>query len=215
LEKEIDVLNGLEPILIFTFYKASAAVTASKIPIANDLGLNRLSLPPIPIYLSEKATGIYIDSEDKNLDIETNMEGLRTGDEPSVTQKPIGTTITVNMEANKDSLGLTLLSALCELLLPKLVSKEYGITYIHGPTIIFNGLLHSYSTSVDSNTDKMKIKLEISKDASKKASAIEVPKIPGLASLNEGTNVMSGGTGPAGAAFSAGGSAPIPIGGAP
>lgn len=208
------MLNGLDPILIFHFYKAAAQVTASKIPLANDLGLNRLSLPPVPIYLSERATGIYIDSEDKNIDIETNIETLRDGADPVTNQKGLGSVVTVRMEANKDSLGITLLSAMSDLIFGKLTSKEYGITYLHGPITIFNGLLHSFNVNTDSDTDKLKITLEISRSSGSKTSAVEVPGITGSASLSDGGNLTSVGL-PGGGSSSVGGSIPVGNGGLP
>lgn len=208
------MLNGLDPILIFHFYKAPTEITSSKIPLANDLGLNRLSLPPVPIYLSEKATGIYIDSEDKNIDIETNVDTLRDGADPDTNQKGLGNVVSVRMEANKNSLGITLLSAMSDLIFGKLTSKEYGITYLHGPITIFNGLLHSFSVNTDSNTDKLRITLEIAKAAGEKTTTVEVPAVSGTASLNDG-GVLTGGTLPGGGTFSSGGSVPVGNGGLP
>lgn len=213
LEKEIDVLNGLDPILIFSFYKATPTL-AAKIPLAQDLGLDRLELPPIPIYLSEQATGIYIDTEDKNIDIETNVETDRTGLDPSVNQKAIGVVTTIKMEARKDSIGLTLLSAVAEQIVNKLTSKEYGITYLHGPTTIFNGLLHSFAVSTESNTDKAKITLEIVKDGVKPAGAVEVNRVTGTASTNDG-GVLTAVTTPSGGSAPTTGSIPVGNGALP
>ena len=207
------MLNGIDPILIFTFYKAQKDVTDSKIPYANDLGLNRLALPPIPIYLSEQQTGIYIDSEDKNIDIETTVDTLRTGDEPLVNQKGIGSVISISMRASKKSLGLTLLSAMSDLILSKVTSKEYAITYLHGAITIFNGLLHSFSINQTADTDLYEIKLEISRGPASKTGIADIPNTDKGAILNS-NGVMTGGSTPAGAPFSTRGSAPVPIGGA-
>ncbi len=205
------MLNGLDPILLFLFYKAAPEITQSKIPLANELGLNRLSLPPVPIYLSENATGIFIDSEDKNLDIQTIVETLRTGDKPFITQKGIGNVTTIKMEANKNSLGVTLLSAMADLIFGKLTSKEYSITYLHGAVTIFGGLLHNFAISQTADTDKLLITLELIRDAGTATNTVVVPGTEGLANLSDG-GALTGGTLPAGGSFTNSGASGAVIG---
>jgi hypothetical protein len=212
------MLNGLDPILIFIFYKSVAPGQTSNIPLANDLGLDRyrLPLPPVPIYLSETATGIYIDSEDKNLDIQTIVETLRTGAKPILTQKGIGNVTTIKMEANKNSLGVTLLSAMADLIFGKLTSQEYSVTYLHGAVTIFGGLLHNFQIAQTADTDKLLITLELIRDSGSSSSALEVPSpTTGLANLN-GSGALTSGTLPAGGgSFTSSGASSVPIGSAP
>ncbi len=212
------MLGGLDPILLFTFYKNSQDVTDSKIPYANDLGLNRLALPPIPIYLSELATGVYIDSEDKSIDIETNIETLRTSSEGLFSQKGIGSTVSITMKANKNSLGLTLLSAVADLILAKVTSKEYSVAYLHGAVTIFNGLVHEFSINQTADTDLYEIKLTLMRAPDTASSIAVIPGTNGSSILN-GAGVMTGVTTPGGAAASLPSTslpvqAPVGIGGA-
>lgn len=208
------MLNGLDPILIFSFYKATPTI-ANSLPLASDLGLNRLALPPVPVYLSENATGIFIDSEDKNLDIQTNVETLKTGEKPWITQKGIGNVTTIVMEANKNSLGVTLLSAMADLIFGKLTSQEYAITYLHGAVTIFGGLLHNFQTSQTADTDKLKITIELIRDSGITVGGFEVPATPGEA-LGTGGNVVQSVTLPAGGGTTAISGAPsVPVRGAP
>lgn len=157
------MLNGIDPILIFTFstdIRASLTASVAKIPVVSNV-INKLGFPPIPIYLSEALTGLYIDSENKNIDIETTPETLTNGITPVVNQKGINSTIKVNMVATKGSIGLILLSTLCDLIFTKVTSKDYKMTYVHGATTIFNGLLHTFSVNQVANTDLYTIDLEI------------------------------------------------------
>lgn len=156
------MLGGLDPIILFSFKRLPVAARAdlSKIPIVADIE-EMISLPPIPIYLSEKLTGLYIDSETKNVEIETSTETTKDSSTPDTNQKAISSTVSINFNANKNSAGLILLSALIDTIFPKVTAKEYGITYLNGPTIIFNGLLHSFNVSPRADTDLMEIQLQL------------------------------------------------------
>lgn len=178
------MLNGTEPIIIFQFSALAPFVSAelAKIPLVSQVN-SFIAQPPIPVYLSEKATGLMISSESKNVDIDTNVETKSDGSEPDISQKGIGSTVTINIETNIDSLGVILISALVDLVFEKLTSKEYTITYMHGATTIFRGVLHTYAVDTDSNTDKMTLKIELSrgeKQPTKKSDVPTVPKATGL-----------------------------------
>jgi hypothetical protein len=67
------------------------------------------------------------------------------------------------MLANKDSIGLTLLSAVLDLIVPKVTSKEYSITYLHGAVTVFGGLLQSFNVTQNSENDLFNISLKLSK----------------------------------------------------
>lgn len=184
------MLNGIDPIIIFQFEKLtpSAQEEVSKIPILSKV-VSKIGLPPIPIYLSEKLTGLYIDSEDKSIEIETTTESLSSGDDPVVNQKAISSTVRINMKATKDSIGLTLLSAVADLILPKVTSQEYSITYLHGAVTVFGGLLNSFSIQQNTENDLYNVTLEISKSSTKtekKAGPPEVDPISESVSLDSG-----------------------------
>jgi hypothetical protein len=158
------MLNGIDPILIFKFSKLITdpknAANKSKIPITASI-LSKLPLPAIPIYLSEKLTGIYIDTEEKNIDIDTSTETLQIADDPILNQRGINNTVKISMMASRSSIGLTLLSAMADYIFPKVTSREYSITYLHGAITVFDGLLHSFAITQDPNTDKYNITLEL------------------------------------------------------
>jgi hypothetical protein len=158
------MLNGIDPIIIFNLKKLppSVASTVSKIPVVSSI-VEAIDLPLIPIYLSERLTGIYIDTEDKNVDIETNIETLTDGSAPNVNQRGIGNTVKIKMQANRDSIGVSLFSALSDLVFPKVTSKEYSITYLHGAVTVFGGLLHSFALTQNANNDLYDITLELIK----------------------------------------------------
>ena len=177
------MLNGLDPILIFSFYKNASEVQASSgVSIADASFVQKLSLPPIPIYLSEKLTGIYIESEEKNIDIDTNVDSGLNAELAIFTQKPINSSVKITMNATKDSVGLSILSAMADLLLPKITAKNYDVTYLNGASTVFGGLIHSFAISQEANSTLMKVVLEIIKVPKK--SAIEVTKSTTTTSLN-------------------------------
>jgi hypothetical protein len=172
------MLNGLEPIIIFNFSKltTSESESLSKIPIVSSI-VSKIGLPPIPIYLSEKLTGLYIESEDKNIDIETTTETLTDGSDPKINQKAIGSSVKINMLAKKGSIGLTLISAMADLIVPKVTSREYSITYLHGAVTIFGGLLHSFSISQIGDNDLYTVTLEISRNSNKTTEKTGPPEV--------------------------------------
>jgi hypothetical protein len=158
------MLNGIDPIIIFNFNKISPSLTESlsKIPIISSV-VESIGLPPIPIYLSETLTGLFIESEEKSIEIQTSSESTSDGSEPIQNQKSLESTVTINMLANKDSIGLTLLSAVLDLIVPKVTSKEYSITYLHGAVTVFGGLLQSFNVTQNSENDLFNISLKLSK----------------------------------------------------
>lgn len=176
------MLNGIDPVIIFQFSKLAPTLgeTVAKIPIVSSIP-SLIAMPPIPVYLSQTLTGLHIDTEEKNVDIQTTTETTTDGSSPVVDQKGVGSVIAINLEARKDSVGLSLLSGLVDRIFDKVTSKEYSITYLHGPIIIFGGLLHSYSVAQEAGSELLKIKIEISKGQdSKPTKADPIPKVPAL-----------------------------------
>lgn len=172
------MLNGVDPIFLFNFYKSIPELEGlvMKIPLVPAIA-NRYGLPPIPVYLSERVSGVYIDAEAKNIDIETSVETLKDGEDPVVNQKGIQSITTITMEANKGSIGMTLLTALAERVFPKVTSKEYGITYLHGGVIVLNGLLHSFSVSQSANDSRFQIQIQLSNSTGKTKPPLTQPVV--------------------------------------
>jgi hypothetical protein len=172
------MLGGIAPIIIFQFKKLtpSAQESLSKIPIVSSI-VNAIGLPPIPLYLSEELTGLFIDTEEKNIDIETTVESTSDGTDPKTKQKSIGSTVRVNIKARANSIGLTLLNAMADLILPKVTSQEYSITYLNGSTTIFGGLLHSYAVQASSENDLLMITIEFSKTTQLSPAKTAVPEV--------------------------------------
>lgn len=164
------MLNGLYPILIFQFYKKTAAPVEVTIPVVGKVEL--VPFVPIPIYLDEKITGIAIDSEDSNLDIETSMDSFDSGSGLDVTQKPLNSGLTVNMSGVADSIGLTLMIAMRQLILEKLTSMEYSVTYLHKGMTIFGGLVHGFNINQSPGTNLFTITLTLSSGRKKPKSVV-------------------------------------------
>lgn len=173
------MLGGLEPIVIFQFSKLSGgklSETIAKIPLISE-GSTLISQPPIPLYLSAELTGLEIESEDKNVDIETDVETLSDGEEPNVNQKGISSVISINLLAKKDSIYLSVLSAMINQIFDKVTSKEYAISYLNGPITVFRGVLHSFQVNQTSQNDLMSIKIEISKGQKQPEKKVKGPTL--------------------------------------
>ena len=171
------MINGIAPVLIFTFPLADTDAlfkTLSGVPLLTDNILKSVGIP-IPIYLDERLTGIYIDSESKNIDIQTTVEATKDGETPDISQRGIDSTVTVNMKASKNSVVLTAILALIDMAFQRVVSKSYNVSYFNGSTTIIGGLLHGFSTSIDSDNDLVMITLQLSKSNMKISNPLPVP----------------------------------------
>lgn len=175
------MLGGLDPVIIFQFSKLASSVgaTLSKIPVVASIP-TVIDQPPIPIYLSEQLFNIVISGTGKQVDIETDTETLSNGQAPDVNQKGIQSSVEINIEGKQDSVALTLLSAMIDSVYEKVTSKEYAISFMYGATTIFRGVLHSYSAETVEGTDKLAIKISLSKGSKNPTKPNEVPVVPGF-----------------------------------
>lgn len=229
------MLNGIDPLILFQFstlqkqdptkppvktcectYKDGKTSVTLRDVTANQNTL--VPLPPIPIYLSEQLTGLFVDTENKNIDIDTTLDPLVDGSPLLVNQKALGSVLTVNLIGKKNSIGLSLFLAFTELLLDKLVSKQYAVTYINGAMTVFGGLIHGFSIDQNSNDDLIRIKLDISKGG-KKSNSVQVNPTSDAINLNTGFQPSAPVGGPPSTSTSiptGGSSMPIaPMGGLP
>ncbi len=187
------MLGGIAPILIFSFPPVlgiDLGQILGGIPVIGDT-LADIGIP-IPIYLDENLTGIYIESESKSLDIDTDITpkynttiGAIGASTSFINQSGINNMVTVNMLANRDSLILSVLLALNDMVFSKLVSGKYKMSYINGTTLVFGGLLHSFSVNANSDDTLLKITMQIQKNNSKNGTSVvsqylQVSPIPGV-----------------------------------
>ncbi len=187
------MLNGLDPVIIFQFKKKvdptfigpQQQTLIERIPLISEIP-TFIEAPPIPVYLSEEITGLFIESETKSIDVTTDIEAKDAAKGTDVTQKPIGSNVKVELVAVQDSIGVTLLSALADLILDKLSSKEYAVTYLHGPITIFRGLINSFSIDQIAGTDKYRISIEFSRGPQSKPT----PEEPGVSVQKSNTGVI-------------------------
>lgn len=174
------MLQGLNPVVIFQF--ASLAPTLgsviAKIPLSSKVP-SLIAQPPIPIYLDEKTFNIVIGGTSKSVDIETSTESLTNGAAPQVSQKTIQSSVDINIVGKTSSIPLVLLSALIDSVYEKVSSKEYSISFFYGATTIFNAHLQKFSSEITPGTDKLEVKITLSKGDKNPVKAPGVPSVPG------------------------------------
>lgn len=161
------MLNGLAPIIIFYFpFKPPSFLPGGQgevaPPLLSDIFSEGGGLP-IPIYLDERLTGIYIDNQTKNLDIETNVQASDDAGKPLVSQRGLTNHVTVNLIAKKDSILLSVLLAMNDMIFSRVVARNYSISYLNGATTILNGLLDGISVAEGTDDDLVRIAVTISK----------------------------------------------------
>lgn len=164
------MLNGVAPLLMFNFPIGGPALPSNVLA-----GLPQIdkAIPvfgiPIPIYLDEKLTGIVISNESKNVDFATTMQPIHGPGPtfaplpPVVDQSALSSMVTVEMEANKNSLILSTLLALADIAFSRVANTRYSISYFNGPTVIIGGLLHGFAQEAHADTELLKLTLQIEK----------------------------------------------------
>ncbi len=168
------MINGIAPLLVFQFPAILPLPALSGIPIVGDiLGAGF----PIPLYLDEKLTGVYVSDESMALTVDTEVEIPTNGTPPLYNQRGVENEITVSMLAQKDSIVLTTLIALMDITFKKLVATKYSVSYLNGSTVILGGLVSGFSTQVGSNDDLIRVVLHLQKKDQKTKPPID----PGLA----------------------------------
>lgn len=177
------MLGGLDPVIIFNFRKKFAFENLTNEQFmalsTEELESQYIDQPPIPVYLSEQLFNIVIAGSSKTVDIETDTETQTNGLPPEVNQKGIQSSIEVSIEGKQSSVALTLLSSMIDVVFEKVTSKEYSISFIYGATTIFRGLLHSYSVETVEGTDKLAVKINLSKGSKNPTKPNEVAVVPG------------------------------------
>lgn len=181
------MLGGLEPVIIIqlSVLKPTLKDLVSKIPLVSSIP-TVIDQPPIPIYLSDQLTGVFIDAESKSISINTDSEAKTDATPVDVSQQAIANTVSINLKAKKDSLSLLLLSSLLDLCYDKLASKEYAITYLHGPITVFRGVLHDFTIDQTSDTELATIKIELSKGTKSPVKPNGVPTLTGTVGVLPG-----------------------------
>ena len=178
------MLGGVDPIIIFEFFKVVDLtqyneVNGRKIPVAGQRTLQFIPIPPIPIYLSENLTGLYIDKVDKNIDIGTDTETFINGAVPDILQKGVASSVKVTLNCKKNSIAMMILSSVIDLVYDKVTSKEYNISFLYGATTIFRGVMHSFSVSQSATNDLMEVNIELSRGSKQPTPSNPVPTVPG------------------------------------
>lgn len=172
------ILEGVAPLLVITLKNKGIIDFFGPGTLLDDV-VEAIGLP-IPIYLSEQLTGVYVDNESSSIDVVTKIDpvtdkGLDNQVKtPAVSQTSGNSSVSINLFARKDSVLLTALLALMDMIVNRLVSQEYSIHYLNGPTAIFGAKLARFSKVNTSGTDLITMQLDLS-TASKESPTPEAP----------------------------------------
>lgn len=159
-------LGGLAPIIIFTFYKPVIQSLAGLLPAS----VSRIPLVPIPVYLDEKVTGLQLDDYNRTITVDV----MRDGD--SSFERASGDVVHLKFHAKKDSIVLTVLTALIDRVMdtfgnkvnPKPDERDYSITIFYDNIFILDASLEEFSTRLQDGTDLRELSFSFSKRAKKK-----------------------------------------------
>lgn len=179
----MSILSSVAPILIFSIPFDADSLdpvynALSGLPITQ--GLASAVGIPIPIYLDEQLTGIYVNSENKNVDIATEGLDKQNSTKPTMKQTSVSNTVSVNMVGKKDSIFLAALLALVDLAYPALAKAKYRVSYLNGSTVVLGGLIQGISAQSREDNDLVDISLVIHKADSLGQDVPTTPSVPAL-----------------------------------
>lgn len=180
------IISSVAPIIIFNFPFDSDSVdpvfnALSGLPlIGKDKIFSSVGVP-IPIYLDEQLTGLYVQSENKNVDILTEQNDSAASGKPTLTQKSISNTVSVNMVGKKDSIFVTALLALVDIAYPLLVKAKYRVSYLNGQTVVLGGLLQGVTSQANNDNELVDITLVIHKADSLGPTVAAFSSVPSIA----------------------------------
>lgn len=163
------MLDGVSPVLIF---RINNLINVDNDPLTQKLSeiesvINSVGVP-IPVYLDSQWSGVVVDDESKAIDIETEQDVVRKKEISSTStkelknQRLLNTSTNINLAAQKDSVGLSVILAFCEQIVPLIASKGYSIDYYNGPILVVGSLLKSISTSASPNDDLVRVNIVLS-----------------------------------------------------
>lgn len=181
------MLGGSSPLLIFHWLESPTdlnAKLAAGVPdvsnfVNETLGLGVESLLkgiPIPIYLDEQATGIAVESHGSTMSIDTSPDADKDG-ALVVLQRPVNTTLTVDLVARIDSAMFAVLMQLCDRVFSKLAGSKYALSYFNGPIAIVGGLLAGFTMRPGSDDTLLRISVTISKAIPKRQTGSTIPRV--------------------------------------
>ncbi len=147
-----------DPVLLIYFANGTKGLTSK-------LGLGDFGTP-IPIYLSEELTGLYVDSEKKGLSISTENivevdETTKTRSGLKVQQKGETQTTDISIGGRRDCVGLNLLLPMLQTIYDRvLATKDYRLAYFHNNVLIFDARLANLS--INQNRENNLVTIELS-----------------------------------------------------
>lgn len=122
---------------------------------------------PVPLYLSEEATGLCVESETDALNISTdfipvlNEQGTEAGT-VKVQQRGETQNVSITLIGNKNSIGLNIILPMLKSIFSKVFAGlDYKIAYFHQNVLIFNARLASYQMTPGSNDTKVSLTLNL------------------------------------------------------
>lgn len=168
-------LNGLSPIIVFTFYKEIALPTS----VVSNIGpVQPLKIPliPIPLYLDERITGLQLDDYDRDITIDVMRDGA------SAFERVSGDVVNLKFRMQKDNIVLTVLTALIDRVMKTFdeqVSKvytgrNYTLTIFYDNIFILDASLERFHTALVDGTDLREVSFTFSKRSEKKTD-VEAP----------------------------------------
>lgn len=136
------MFNGLSPLIVFYMPR----------------GENNLLPAVIPLYLDAKRTGVYLDSDSKELSISNDSVVDVKNNQLKLVQKGLTNSVDFILKARADSTGLNILLMMSdEIYALTMKNKDYKIAYFNQNILLFNAKLGHFKIEPEGNTNLVRI----------------------------------------------------------
>lgn len=158
-------LDGISPLIIFTFYREQK-IPASFVGPIKPL---RIPLVPIPLYLDERITSVQLDDYDRDISIDVLRDGV------SAFERVSGDVINLKFQMNKNNIVLSVLTALIDRIIetfnkkvsPDLDITNYSLTIFYDNIFALDASLERFHTSLIPGTDYREVSFTFSRRSAK------------------------------------------------
>jgi len=173
-------LNGLAPLVIFTFYKTIPRPSFLTGGLFDTIPTIKIPLVPIPLYLEERITGLVLDDYDRDISIDVMRDGV------SAFERVSGDVVNLKFRMQKNNIVLTALTALIDRIIQvfdkrvatKFDDPDYSLTIFYDNIFILDASLERFSTRLVEGTDLREVSFTFSKRSAKKTEEATQSPIP-------------------------------------
>ncbi|MDR2426822.1 MAG: hypothetical protein LBD46_06580 [Endomicrobium sp.] len=119
---------------------------------------------PMPIYIDEILTGIYLISENRKAEFANDTTVDNETGEIKIKQKGLTNDVNLVFGASRNSIGMNILLPLIDVAFENAAIDKYVMSYFNGNTILFRAKIKHFSAEGNNTDNGIKINISLSKE---------------------------------------------------